>query len=555
MSLDGNMIKHLTNEFKEVLETGRINKIYQTSKYDLLFLINTKTGKKQLLISSSPSYARIHITERKYEKPDYPPTFCMFLRKQIESGIIKDIHQKDNDRIIIFTIEKRNEMGDLSNKFLILEMMGRHSNIIVTDSHYKILESIKHNMPFDGPDRTIFPGAIYEYPTTDQINPYSDDSLVDFIKDPDNFNTFSLQSKLMGYSPLIAREIMYRFEEGNVSMKDTISTIRSEFNPTLIAATKEYFYYTDITSIEGERKHFETVNELLERYYYDRDQIDIIKQKSKDLVKFIQNGINRLNHKVEKLNKDLSHTEKRDKFRIYGELVQANIHLIKKGDSTLNCVNYYTNEEVIITLDNKLTPIKNSEKFFKKYKKFKNSIPHINEQIENALIERKYFFQLEQQIENASLKDIEEIKDELVEKRYLKGKQIIKKRKKKLNYETYKDALGIEITIGKNNKQNEYITHKLAKHNEVWFHTKDAPGSHVLVHSTFPLEETTIRTAAMLAAYNSKMKHSSSVAVDYLEVRHIKKVPGRISSFVTYKNQKTIYIDPDEEFIINLTKK
>lgn len=555
MSLDGNMIRHLTKEFRNLFITGRINKIYQTSKYDLLFLINTKQGKKQLLISSSPSYARIHITERKYEKPDYPPTFCMFLRKQIESGIIKDIVQKENDRIIVFTIEKRNEMGDLSNKLLILEMMGRHSNIVVTDSNYKILEAIKHNMPFDAPDRTIFPGAIYEFPVTDQVNPYDDSEFESFINNPDYYNVASIQKKLMGFSPLIAKEIMFRFENSNQSLKEIITTIKDEFNPTIIAGKKEFFYYTDMTYIEGERKHYESINELLDRYYYDRDQIDIIKQKSKDLVKFINNGINRINHKIEKLNKDLKNTEKREKFKISGELIMANIHNIKKGDSKLVCINYYTNEEVTITLDNKLTPIQNSEKFFKKYKKFKTSIPHINVQIDNAMTERKYFYQLEQQIENASLKDIEEIKDELIEKKYLKGKKVTKKKKKKLNYETYKDQLGIEIVVGKNNKQNEYITHKLAKHNDVWFHCKEAPGSHVLVRCPFPLEEITIRTAAQLAAYNSKMKSSSSVAIDYLEVRYIKKVPGRINSFVTYKNQKTIYIDPDEEFIINLTKK
>ncbi len=555
MSLDGNIIRHLVKEFNNVLTTGRINKIYQTSKYDLLFLINTKQGKKQLLISSSPSYARIHITERKYEKPDYPPTFCMFLRKQLEGGIIKDISQKENDRIIVFKIEKRNELGDLQNKSLILEMMGRHSNIIVANEDFKILEAIKHNMPFDGPDRTIFPGAIYEFPTTDQINPYDEELLNHFLSNPDNYNQASIQAKLMGFSPLIASEIMSRLETTKTPIKEIFHDIMKEFNPTIITARKDYFYYTDITSISGDRKHFVTVNELLDRFYYDRDQINIIKQKSKDLVKFVNNSINRISHKIEKLEQDLKNTDKREKFRVNGELVQANLHKIKKGDSKITCLNYYTNEEVTISLDDKLSPVKNSERLFKKYKKLKASIPHINEQIEKALLERKYFYQLEQQIDNASLKDIEEIKDELIEKKYLKGKQEKKKRNKKLNYETYHDELGIEIIVGKNNKQNEYVTHKLAKHNEVWFHTKDAPGSHVLVRSPFPLEEITIRTAAQLAAYNSKMKQSSSVAVDYLETRYIKKVPGKINSFVTYKNQKTIYIDPDEEFIINLLKK
>ena len=186
MSLDGNIVRHLTKEMNETLTTGRINKIYQISKYDLLFIINTKVGKKQLLISSSPSYARVYMTEMKYEKPDYPPTFCMFLRKQLDGGIIKALYQVDNDRVIVFEVEKRNELGDLAVKKLILEVMGRHSNIIVTDHSNKILESIKHNMPFDGNERTIFPGATYEFPTTTQLNPYKEDELSTFLEDPEN---------------------------------------------------------------------------------------------------------------------------------------------------------------------------------------------------------------------------------------------------------------------------------------------------------------------------------------------------------------------------------
>lgn len=554
MSLDGNMIRHITKEYQNVLITGRINKIYQTSKYDLLFLVNTKLGKKQLLISSSPNYARTYLTEYKMEKPDQPPTFCMFLRKQLESGIIKDVYQHLNDRIIVFTIEKRNEMGDLENKFLILEMMGRHSNIIVTDESYKIKEAIKHNMPFEGNDRTIFPGAIYEFPKTSQLNPYNEDELQQFLEEMEYDNVVSMQKSLMGFSPLITNEIMYRYNLNKQSLRETILAIINEYNPTLILGNKDVFYYTDITSIVGDRKHFESISQLLDRYYYDRDSIDIIKQKSKDIFKLVKNNLVRVNHKIEKLQRELKDTSKREKFRIYGELVKANLYQIKKGDSSITCINYYDNLEVTIPLDEKLNAVQNSEKYFKKYKKLKASIPYINEQIKFAKTEKRYFEQLEQQIDFASLKDIEEIKEELISKKYMKGSIQKKKKTKKLNYDIYKDPIGIEIIVGKNNLQNEYITHKLAKHNEVWFHTKDAPGSHVVVKKPFPLEETTIRTAAQLAAYFSKMKNSSSVAVDYVEVRYIKKIPGRINSFVTYQNQKTIYIDPDEDYILSLEK-
>jgi len=555
MSLDGNIVRQLTREFNETLLTGRINKIYQLSKYDLLFVVNTKNGKQQLLISNSPNYARIHLTEMKYEKPDQPPTFCMFLRKHFEGGILKCITQNENDRVITFAIEKRNELGDLSTKNLVIEVMGRHSNVIITDNNLKILEAMKHQMPFDGTERTVFPGAIYQYPISNQINPYNIDARNDFLNDPENISYEKIQKNFMGFSPLVTKEIIYRFENSKESIKVIFDKILNEYNPTIISNKRDHFYFTDLTHINGDRKYFTNINNALDRFYFDIDQIDIIKQKSKDLIKFIKNYISRLDNKIDKLYNDLKNTDKREKFRIKGELIQANLHLIDKGDTKLTCTNYYTNESMEIALDIKLSPIKNSEKYFKKYKKLKNSIPHLNNQIDDAKLELKYFNQLHQQIENATLKDIEEIKDELVNKKYIKSSSSNRKKKHKPNFDTYYDELGVKILVGKNNLQNEYITHKLAKHNEVWFHVKDAPGSHVVTCQQMPLDEITIRTASQLAAYFSKMKTSSSVPVDYLEIRYIKKVPGRINSFVTYKNNKTIYIDPDEEFIRNLQKK
>ena len=349
--------------------------------------------------------------------------------------------------------------------------------------------------------------------------------------------------------------MVFRIQNFYSEISQIFEEILNENNPQIIYSKKEYFYYTDLTHLEGERKYFDNVNTMLDRFYYEKDTIDIIKQKSKDLVKFIKNHLIKAKHKIEKLNKDLIKTEKRDTLRIKGELIQANLNNILKGDISLTCLNYYTDEEITIDLDPKLSPVKNSNKYFKKYKKLKTSIPYIAVQIKEANNEIKYFNQLLHQVENSSLKDIEEIKDELIDKGYIKRKSIKKKKKKRPNYDTYYDEDGVEILVGKNNTQNEYITHKLAKHNEVWFHVKNSPGSHVVVKKTFPLSETTIRTASQLAAYFSKMRSSSTVPVDYLEVRYLKKVPGRISSFVTYKNNKTIYIDPDEDFIINLSRK
>ncbi len=555
MSLDGNIIRHLTNELNELINTGRITKIYQLSKYDLLFNIHAKGTKQQLLISSSPNYSRIHLTEMKYEKPNNPPTFCMFLRKQLEGGIIKNVEQKENDRVVIITVERRNELGDLQNKKLIVEVMGRYSNIIVTDNEYKILESIKHQMPFDGTDRTLFPGAIYEYPTTDQINPYNTVDLTEYLRDVNNENFSENYGRLMGFSPLINKEIIHRMDKSNSQLSEVLLDVKSEYKPVIISNKRDHFYYTDITYIDGDRKYFNNMNELLDYFYYNRDRIDVIKQYSKNLLKFTKSYRSKLLNKIDKLSMDLHDTINMDKIRVKGELIQANLHTLSKGDSTLKCINYYTDQEVVIPLDNKLTPIQNSEKYFKKYKKVKASIPHLENQINDAKLELRYIAQITSQIENASLKDIEEIKTELMNRKLMKRTSNSKKRKSKPNYETFYDELGTEILVGKNNLQNQYITHKLAKHTDVWFHVKDAPGSHVVSRDSFPLEEGTIRTCAQLAAYFSSYKESSSVPIDYVEVRYIKKVPGKINSFVTYKNHKTIYIDPDEDFVLKLRKK
>lgn len=555
MSLDGNVIRHLTKELNELILSGRISKIYQISKYDLLFNINAKNGKNQLIISSSPNYARIHLSQMKYEKPNQPPTFCMFLRKQLEGGRITKIEQKENDRVITFTVQRRNEMGDLQDKKLIIEVMGRYSNIIITTDNLKILESIKHQMPFDGAERTIFPGATYEYPNTTQINPYNETDLEKFFVNTNADNFSESNKSLMGFSPLINKEILYRSRISNKPIVSIMNDIMNEYNPCLVTSKRNSFYFTDITYLEGDRKYFDTVNELLDTFYYNKDRIDVTKQHSKNLIKFTKNYKAKLLRKMDKLIRDLDSTVKMNEIKIKGELIQANLYKLSKGESSLKCINYYDDQNIVIPLDIRLSPIQNSEKYFKKYKKVKASIPHLNEQIKDTQLELKYINQINTQIENASLKDIEEIKFELMNRKLIKNTSKPKKRKVKPNYERFYDELGIEILVGKNNLQNQYITHKLAKHNEIWFHVKGAPGSHVIGRTTFPLDEITIRTCAQLAAYYSSYKNSSSVPIDYVEVRYIKKVPGKINSFVTYRNQKTIYIDPDKDFISKLQKK
>ncbi len=554
MSFDGNVVHSLVTEFKETIQDGRVNKIYQITDTDLLFFIHTQQGKKKLYISASPNYARIHLTRYTYDKPSHPGTFGMFLRKHFDGGVISNIQQIENDRVIIFDISKRNELGDYEAKKLIVESMGRHSNIIVTDSNLTILDAIKHSMPFDGNDRTIFSGATYETPATDQVNPQK--GAGDFFANPDHLNHKTIRQHFMGFSPLGAKEVLYRYEHSELSIDDVFETFIQSSNPEIVKTeTKDYFYFTELTHKDGTHISKDSMNECVDDYYHNRDHHDKIRQQAKHIINLISRKQKQLNHKIEKLNQQLEQTKTRDEYRIKGELIQANLHEIDKGDSQITVNNYYTNEPVTIDLDNRLTPIENSKKYFKRYKKMKKSIPYIKNQITEAKNELIYFNELDYQLENASIKDIEEIKEELIEQKYMKRRHHNSKKSRKPQYDTYIDEDGIQILVGKNNKQNAYITHKVAHYTDVWFHVQNAPGSHVVVRETFPLSETTIRTAAQLASYFSKMKNSSSVPVDYTLIRHIKKVPGQLNSFVTYTNQKTIFIDPDEAFIRTLQKK
>jgi predicted ribosome quality control (RQC) complex YloA/Tae2 family protein len=552
MSYDGVVLHHIMKELKDKLTTGRITKIYQLNQYDLLFHIYAKNEKHQLFFSASPNYARMHLTTMPQDKPQSPPNFCMFLRKHLEGGIIENITQKENDRVAIFDIKKRDELGDLTVKKIIYEATGRHSNFIVTDSEYKVLEAIKHVMPFDDAARTVYPSSLYQFPETNQINPFTLTYKEDFFNDPSNYTDQKIRQTFMGFSPLIAKEIMYMFEQEKLSMKDILQTVTTKKQPVIIKSNKDVFYAFDITHKHGERTLYDTVNECVDRFYFNRDQINQLKQQSKDVIKFIDHKIDKLSYKIDKLSDDLAKTNDLSIYRKQGELVIANLHQIKKGDKQLICHDYYENKEIIIPLDETKTPVENSNHFFKQYKKRKASIPHLEKQIRLSKKERAYFENLKHQITHATAKDVEEIKEELIHYKYIKSSKQKRQQKSKPNFEKFIDDDGVEILVGKNNLQNDYITNKLAKYNEVWFHVQNAPGSHVLVRKPFPLSETTIRTAAMLASYFSSLRDSSSVPVDYCEARYIKKIKGKMNSNVIYSNQKTIYIDPEESFVIQL---
>ncbi|WP_077617764.1 Rqc2 family fibronectin-binding protein [Bacillus sinesaloumensis] len=569
MTFDGIFTKQIVNELQQTLNNGRISKIYQPYKNELIFQVRANGKNQKLLLSAHPSYARIHVTKESYDNPSEPPMFCMLLRKHLEGSIIENIRQVDMDRIIIFDIKGRNELGDVSFKQLIVEIMGRHSNIILVDTEKQtILDSIKHVSLAVNRHRTVLPGYTYVFPPAqEKTNPFSVDEEI-FLKKID-FNAGRLDqqivNKFSGISPLFAKEVIFRAGIANrktlpgpfLAMIETLK--ENKTTPQILTkGRKDYFYILPLHHIGGVAKEFTSISEMLDRFYFGKAERDRVKQQGNDLERFITNEKSKNEKKIKKLKATLVESEKAEKYKLFGELLTANMYAFTRGDKEINVLNYYSedNEMVTIPLSPQKTPSENAQTYFSKYQKAKNAVTYVEHQIEKASEEIAYFDSLLQQIESAAPKDLQEIREELMEEGYLKNKQQRGNKKlkpSKPSIEHYQASDGTEILVGKNNKQNDYLTNKLAARDEIWLHTKDIPGSHVIIRSKQPSQET-ILEAATLAAYFSKAKNSSSVPVDYTLVRHVKKPNGSKPGYVIYDNQQTVYVTPEEDLILKLRK-
>ncbi|MGG3999051.1 Rqc2 family fibronectin-binding protein [Anoxybacillus kestanbolensis] len=568
MSFDGVFTYAMTKELQRALVGGRISKIYQPSSYELVFHVRSHGRNYKLLLCAHPTYARIHLTNETYDNPPEPPMFCMLLRKHMEGGVIEAITQVDFDRIVIIHVKTRNELGDVCTKQLIVEMMGRHSNIILVDEQTNtIIDSVKHLSPAVNRYRTVLPGAPYiSPPSHNKLNPL--DATEETVLKKIDFLAGKLADQLvatfMGISPLFAREAVHRAGLANRTTlpKSFISLIENvrngNFTPCIYTTgEKEIFYALPLTHIEGEMKPFDTLSEMLDRFYFGKAERDRVKQQAHDLERFVANEKAKNEKKLMKLQQTLEEAKQAERYRLYGELLTANLYAVERGMKEVEVVNYYDENGATVTipLDEQKTPSENAQSYFQKYQKAKNSLAIVQEQIERTKEEIVYFETLLQQLETASPKDIDDIRDELIEQGYLRAKATKQKKQKPrtIDLERYISSDGTEIFVGKNNKQNDYLTNKFASKDDIWLHTKDIPGSHVVIKSKQPSEQTIIE-AAHLAAYFSKARHSSSVPVDYTRVRYVKKPSGAKPGFVIYENQQTIYVTPDEELVVKMKK-
>jgi predicted ribosome quality control (RQC) complex YloA/Tae2 family protein len=417
--------------------------------------------------------------------------------------------------------------------------------MIILDEDGKIINAFKHISPFDNADRTIINGVDYPLPIDEKLYQNDFEKIKEIFNEEVSFQ--DLISKIKGISPLFANYVIKKANDNHHRMYDEyINAINSEVKPTMYLGNKPDFYYFDVFS--KDKKYYDSLSELLDNYYLEASAMERVKQVYKYIQTFTKQELKRKKHKIEKLYKDLKNALENDILRIKGDIIITYQNQIKKGDASFIGYSYELEKDIEIELDRLLNPIQNANKYYSKYKKQKTAISHIKEQINITQEQVKYLDEIQSQISNTfSLPDLLEIQDELRSNGFLPKKKVQGK-KSKPNFDTYYDDLGVMILVGKNNLQNNYLTHKYAKKEYWWFHTKEQTGSHVIVCQTDDtLSETTIRTAANLSACFSKSKLSSSVPIDYTKIKHLKKVPGIYGSYVTYTNQKTIYIDPDLE--------
>ncbi|AWE06618.1 hypothetical protein DCE79_04095 [Lysinibacillus sp. 2017] len=560
MAFDGLFTRSMSKEL-QTLSSGRINKIYQPNALEVVLQIRAAGTNSKLLFSIHPSYSRVHITEQSIENPADPPMFCMLLRKHIEGGFISSITQDGFERVITITIDSKNEIGDAVKRKLIVEVMGRHSNLILVDAENdKIIDSLKHLPPSVNSYRTVLPGQPYIEPPQQHkvsLSSLTDTEIEQFFAT--DVTTKEIIEKFAGFSPLHANELLHRQKSQDVvtASRQLMNEIVTIAKPTYIEQeSKSYFSPTDLTHLQGNVTNFATLGELLDRVFFARAERDRVKQQAGDLERWLQNELNKLKLKQKKLQKDFERAQNLDQFQLYGELLMANLYNFTKGEEYVDVENYYseTAEKVRIPISPRKTPIENAQSYYTKYNKAKTALIMIEEQQEKTKEDIQYLEMLSQQVQQASPADIEEIREELAEQGLLRLRQ--SKRKKKPTKpapEKFISSTGIVISVGKNNKQNDYLTFKIGKRNEIWLHTKDIPGSHVVIHSDNP-DEATIKEAAMLSAYYSKARESASVPVDYTEIRHVKKPNGSKPGFVIYFEQKTVFVTPDEAVIMQLKK-
>ena len=581
MSLDGAFLHIVRNELLPLVGS-RVDKVYQPSREEIVLSLRTlRDGNKKLILSANSMSARVNLTEAAFENPQQPPMLCMLMRKHLGNGRLVDIRQDGLERILYFDFECTNEIGDIVTNTLIAEIMGRHSNIILVRDG-RVIDSVKRITDDISSVRRVLPNIEYETPPrSDRLNllEVSPESVLEAIADSPERLHKKLTAVLEGVSPIFARECAYYSakdvdavcNELSESARDRLRFILGKAKKALDGKAE----FTVVSDLNGKKKdfcfinieqystamlvsHCDSANGLLDSFFAAAGKTERTRQRAHDLLKLLMNAYERVSRKIELQKKELAECSEREVFRVCGDLINANIYRLEKGMTKAELEDFYTGEVREITLDSRLTPAQNAQKYYNEYRKLDTAEKMLTELIAKGQQELVYIDSVFDAVSRTeSEADLAEIRRELREQGYLKGgvrpDEKVKKAAEPLKY---RSTEGFEILVGRNNVQNDKLTLKTAKATDIWLHTQGIAGSHVIIKTDGKeVPEQTLFEAAQLAAYHSKGRESSQVPVDYTAVKFVKKPAGAKPGMVIFTNNRTLFIAPDEELVNSLKAK
>lgn len=544
MSFDGFFLHHMTKELQDQLLFGRIQKVNQPFERELVLGIRSNRKNYKLLLSAHPVFGRLQLTESDFENPKFPNTYTMLMRKYLQGATIESIEQVENDRVLEMTFSNKNEIGDHIKVTLVIEIMGKHSNIILIDKNEsKIIESIKHVGFSQNTYRTILPGSTYiAPPKSTAFNPFTiaDDKLFEVLQ-TNELTPKNLQTLFQGLGRDTATALSQQLTSDR--LKQFRSFFSSPLKPSLTPNSFSAIDFGD--SIQA----FSDLSTLLDYFYQEKAERDRVLQQASDLIHRVTSELDKNKKKLHKQEQELNDTETAELFRQKGELLTTYLSLVPNNKDSVELDNYYTGEKLMITLDKALTPNQNAQRYFKKYQKLKEAVKHLTYLIDDTKQTITYLESVETALNQANLSEIDDIRQELIETGFIRRRAHDKRQKRQKPVQYLASDGKTLILVGKNNLQNEEISFKLAKKGELWFHAKDLPGSHVLIKDNLNPSDEVKTDAAELAAYYSKARLSNLVQVDMIEAKKLNKPSGAKPGFVTYTGQKTLRVTPTEDKI------
>ncbi|MBQ8786024.1 MAG: NFACT family protein [Oscillospiraceae bacterium] len=573
MALDGAFLHIVKKELGHLIG-GRVDKISQPSREEVVIAFRTHGGNCKLLISASAGSARVHITKKTIENPKVPPMFCMLLRKHLGNGRLLDIRQDGLERILYFDFEAMNELGDMVKVTLAVEIMGRCSNLVIINADGKIIDSIKRVDAEMSRERMVLPGMTYTYPPRDNRLDFRSCTAEDIADAAEQLPDCDLSKALIkifeGLSPIVAREWVYYAAQGNDAVKselhgELLERLAFVINQTARECDENRCTFTVVKDKEGllkdfsfipihqyvglmDTKELDSACELLDYFYSERDSISRMKQRSQDMYKLLLNATDRISRRLANQRIELKESENREEFKLMGDLISANLYRVEKGMASVKVENFYDEAcpEIEIKLDPRLTPSQNMQHYYAEYRKADTAEKILTEQIAKGEEELAYIDSVFDALTRTNGEDeVNELRMELAEQGYIRATKLKGKLPKSHPPLEFKSPEGFTILVGRNNKQNDMLTTKLAEKSDIWLHTKNITGSHVIIRAEGQeVPDDTIIYAARLAAFHSKAKNSSQVPVDYVPVKFVKKPSGSKPGMVIFTNNRTLYVTP-----------